>query len=243
MYSTYTNYDYPIDVFVPHEPAPAEGFPVLVVLDGHRYTNMFFEAMQNQLRIRQKTNVIAHILVSVGHQQDDTTNRRFYDFTAPAAAYHFPLRHGRQMKAVRAGGAVDFQQFLAHELLPMIHAQYDTNPQKVSLFGHSLGGLFSLWCYLTKPQLFQQYVAVSPSIWWNQHELLQRLRETKTYISTPLAIYVGGHEGDMVDDALIFYKHRHAAQPHVEFYVALEENHASVIPTTMSKMLRFISRH
>ncbi|WP_107838506.1 alpha/beta hydrolase [Metasolibacillus meyeri] len=241
MYSTYCQYDYPIEVFIPEMPVPKDGFPVIFVLDGHRYAQMMFIAMKNQMLVSEKTKVHPSIIVSVGHNQDEASNRRFYDFTAPAEQYHFPIRRGKAMEPVPVGGAADFQQFFIHELIPYICDKYDVNRARFSLYGHSLGGLFSLWCYLTEPNLFEKYVAISPSVWWNNHDLLRILHENKEKSVTPVAIFVGGDEGDMVDDAMTFYNHRLAANLPVQFYVALEENHASVIPATLSRALRFIS--
>lgn len=242
MYSTYCQYDYPIEVFVPEEEVPENGFPVLFVLDGQRYSKLIVEAMQNQTWMKQKTKVEPFIVVSIGHQNDETIKRRFYDFTAPAESYHFPLRRGKAMAPVPVGGAADFQQFIEQELMPYIAETYAVDTERYVLFGHSLGGLFSLWTYLTKPNLFHKYIAVSPSIWWNQYDLLKVLTETKQRIETPLAIYVGGDEGDMVEDAMTFFKNRASAKLPVAFYVALHENHASVIPTTISRALRFASQ-
>ncbi|WP_107943216.1 alpha/beta hydrolase [Metasolibacillus fluoroglycofenilyticus] len=241
MYSTYCKYDYPIEVFVPETPAPEGGFPVIFVLDGQRYAQMMFIAMENQMLMSEKTGVQPNIIVSVGHNQDGDRNRRFYDFTAPAEQYHFPTYKGKKIEPVPVGGAADFKQFFIEELIPYICANYNVNRAHFSLYGHSLGGLFSLWCYLTESNLFEKYVAVSPSIWWNNHELLQILHETTEKRLTPVAIYVGGEEGEMVDDAMTFYNNRHSASLLAQFYVALEENHASVVPTTLSKALRFIS--
>lgn len=241
MYSTHCDYDYPIEVFVPKDKVPVNGFPVLFVLDGQRYSKMIVEVLENQTRRQQKTRVEPFIVVSIGHNDDATINRRFYDFTAPADSYHFPVRRGKEMAPVPVGGAADFQLFMMHELMPYVLDNYPVDARRFILFGHSLGGLFSLWTYLTKPNLFEKYIAVSPSVWWNQYDLLKVLTQTKVRIDTPLAIYVGGDEGDMVDDAITFFKNRANAKLPVEFYVALNENHASVIPTTISRALRFAS--
>ena len=136
------------------------------------------------------------------------------------------------------GGALNFKHFLKDELMPKITAEYNVNPTELYLFGHSLAGLFSLWTYLTDPSAFSKYVAVSPSIWWNNHELLQLLQQEAS-TSPPLAIFVGGEEGDMVDDAITVYNNRRCYAKNTFFHIAMNENHASVIPTTISKALRF----
>lgn len=241
MFSTHCQYDYVVEVFVPTGEAPKAGYPVLVVLDGQRYGQMINQVLKNQLRNATKTKVAPMIIVSVGHHEEDALNRRFYDFTAPAKEYTFSMR----ITPKPVGGAIDFKHFLKDELLPYICSVHHVNSSQLYLFGHSLGGLFSLWAYLTEPSLFTKYVAVSPSIWWNNHELLQLLQQAKQDTMNafpPLAIYVGGNEGDMVDDAMTFYKNRRCHARDTIFYIALDENHASVIPATISQALRFYAK-
>ncbi len=55
-----------------------------------------------------------------------------------------------------------------------------------------------------------------------------------------LYIGVGGEEGDMVEDAQKFVEMASEKWINYEFYIAESENHASVIPTTMSRVLRFL---
>src|SRR3546814_8321170 len=55
-----------------------------------------------------------------------------------------------------------------HELKPLIAQRYPVDARRQTLFGHSYGGLFTLYTLFTKPQAFQGYVAASPSIWWYQ---------------------------------------------------------------------------
>lgn len=242
MFSTHCQYDYPIDVFVPTIETPTDGFPVLFVLDGQRYAQMIYNVLENQIRNAQKTKVAPMIIVSIGHHESDMIKRRFYDFTAPANKYTFPIRRGKEMKPTPVGGSLDFKHFLKDELMTAIQSQYHIDATKYYLFGHSLGGLFSLWTYLTEPTLFAKFVAVSPSIWWNNHELLQLLQQTKHKSLPPLAIYVGSDEGDMVDDAMTFYNHLSDCNKNTFFHIAMDENHASVIPTTISQALRFYAR-
>lgn len=73
-----------------------------------------------------------------------------------------------------AGGADRMLAFLADELLPHIDSTYPTYPFRI-LIGHSLGGLFALHAWLTRPQVFQACVAISPSLWWDGERLVDSL--------------------------------------------------------------------
>lgn len=240
MQSNYNNYPYILDIYVPDEAPPADGFSVIIVLDGTRYSKLFHETVTNQIRNRVKTNIEPAVIVGIGHQEQDIPKQRFYDFTAPAAEYHFPVRRGRAMKEVPAGGAEYFMDYLIHQIIPLLLEKYTINKNKISIYGHSLGGLFVLWSYLTYPNVFYKYAAISPSIWWNNHELVTRLQHVEHSYTAPLYISVGGNEGDMVVDAESFFTKAIQKGINSEFFIAEDENHASVIPTTLSRVLRFL---
>lgn len=110
---------------------------------------------------------------------------------------------------------------------------YPVNRQSQMLFGHSLGGLFALWNYSQKP-LFRAFAAISPSIWWNNHALLQQTPKEQH----PVFLAVGENEGEMVDDAVNYAK-SFELTPHI----IANENHASVVPTVMSQVLRFFKEN
>ncbi len=59
------------------------------------------------------------------------------------------------------GGGEKFLSFISDELVPFVNRNYRANEYKV-LVGHSLGGLFAGWSLITKPELFNSYIAVSP---------------------------------------------------------------------------------
>ena len=239
MKSNFNSYEYIVDIYVPQEAPPEHGFAVYIVLDGTRYGKMMQETLTNQLRNRMKTGVEAAIIIGIGHHEKDIPQQRFYDFTGPAAQYNFPVRRGREMKPMPAGGAEKLMQFLMEQVLPMVKEKHPVNPNEIALYGHSLGGLFVLWSYLNYPAKFSKYAAISPSIWWNEHELFTILDQAQDSYHSPLYITVGGAEGDMVDDAKKFAEIAAEKGIRNEFYVADQENHASVIPTTMSRILRF----
>jgi hypothetical protein len=68
-----------------------------------------------------------------------------------------------------AGGSDQFLQFLTEELKPFVQKKYRTDPFDI-LIGHSFGGLFAVHTMLNKPDVFDAYIAVSPSLWWNGWE-------------------------------------------------------------------------
>jgi hypothetical protein len=73
--------------------------------------------------------------------------------------------------ATRVGGSQVFRDFLRTELMPEIHHRYKTT-QETAIVGESLAGLFVMDSLRREPALFETYIAIDPSLWWNNSELL-----------------------------------------------------------------------
>ena len=236
-----TNYEYEISVFVPPIEQPEDGFPIIYVLDGRSYFDFAKQTINLQFRNSPKTHVEGAIVVGIGHQEKEERARRFLDYTAPASEYHFPEHtKGKWTEIKEMGGAENFSRFIEEELKPEIESRYHINKNKQTLYGHSLSGYFVLWSYLTKNERFQKYLAVSPSLWWNDEELFQYLEDVDFIENCSVFIIVGEQEGFMVTDAIRFYDKLPTCETK-QLFIAQEENHASVVPTTMSRAFRFLT--
>jgi predicted alpha/beta superfamily hydrolase len=75
-----------------------------------------------------------------------------------------------------SGGADNFLKFIETELIPLVEKQYRVQPYRI-LAGHSLGGLFAIHTMISKPGVFNSFVAVSPSLQWEKGEALKRAQE------------------------------------------------------------------
>ena len=73
--------------------------------------------------------------------------------------------------APHVGGSKAFRQFIRDELIPAIDARYRTTNER-SIVGESLAGLFIVETFLREPSLFDHYVALDPSLWWDGGSLL-----------------------------------------------------------------------
>ncbi|HEX9952454.1 MAG TPA: alpha/beta hydrolase-fold protein, partial [Rubricoccaceae bacterium] len=72
--------------------------------------------------------------------------------------------------APRVGGSAAFRAFLRDELRPVVDSLYRTTGE-TAIVGESLAGLFVVETLLLEPDLFDTYVAIDPSLWWNDHRL------------------------------------------------------------------------
>lgn len=80
------------------------------------------------------------------------------------------------------GGAGRYLRFVVDELKPWVDRSFRTAPgrEHTAIGGSSLGGLFSLWAGLERPDVFGGVMALSPSLWWNNRELLSRIQHSPT---------------------------------------------------------------
>jgi len=75
-------------------------------------------------------------------------------------------------------GAKVFRAFITDELVPEINKKYRTTNEK-GLIGESLSGLFVMETFFLNPESFDFYIAMDPSLWWNDHYLE---RNAKRYL-------------------------------------------------------------
>ena len=143
-----------INVRLPeHYSDKRRSFPVLFLLDGGEQEDFVHIAGLAQINAAygQGQEVIV-----VGIQGVD----RRHDLTPPSA-----VPSDRKL-APTSGGAAAYRRFLVGELEPRVAARFRTSGRS-ALIGESLAGLFVLETFLEDPQGFTDYIAVSPSLWWN----------------------------------------------------------------------------
>jgi uncharacterized protein len=103
-----------------------------------------------------------------------TNTDRTRDLTPTNASMWRP--DGTETKMPTSGGADKFLKFIETELIPKIEKDYRTQPYRV-FAGHSFGGLFAIHAFLTRPEVFNAYIAVSPTMQWDNHLLSRKAEE------------------------------------------------------------------
>lgn len=82
-----------------------------------------------------------------------------------------PTRVGKDREiAPRVGGSAAFRAFIADELMPEIARRYPVG-DGTAIIGESLAGLFVVETLVEAPQLFDTWIAIDPSLWWNDGHL------------------------------------------------------------------------
>lgn len=176
-------------------------------------------------------------------QSPFSRERRFIDYTPVKRKTADPQDMRSQMPA--GGGIEQFFKVIS-KIHQKISTEYSVDSQKVGLFGHSLGGLCVLESLLKAELSFlTDFIAVSPSLWWDQEAYFQKLNliNGKLLKNRRVMISVGAKEGDMVPlakRAASWFKANHFIEDSA-FYLSEDENHMSVVFTTLSRNLRWFS--
>lgn len=89
-----------------------------------------------------------------------------------------------------AGGSAAFRAFIRDEVMPMVATRYRTSGE-TAVIGESLAGLFIVETFLTEPDMFDQYAAISPSLWWESGRLAKSAAALlKTPMHKPHRLYL-----------------------------------------------------
>ena len=150
-----------INVFAPagHGGKDAAPLPVLYMPDGGQAEDFPHVAATVQALVAAG-RMMPVLLVGI----ENTERRR--DLTGPIT-----VENDKKI-APRVGGSAAFRQFIRTELMPYIGANYRVTADK-GIVGESLAGLFIVKTLLLDPALFDRYVAISPSLWWNDEALVR----------------------------------------------------------------------
>ncbi len=169
-------------------------YPVIYLLDGSKDEDFIHISGLVQFCSFSWINIIEEsIVVGIGNVD------RKRDFTYPSTMdidkKEFPT----------SGQSEQFIEFLDQELQSLITERYRTTENK-TLIGQSLGGLLATEILFKRPELFENYIIVSPSLWWdNEKLLLQKLEQSLEGKS----VYIGvGKEGLTMERLAqsLFYK-------------------------------------
>ncbi len=167
--------------------------------------------------------------------------------------YTFPTTIKEDKKKYPTTGHSDqFISFIEKELQPFIETTYKTNKNK-TIIGQSLGGLFATEVLLKQPTLFNKYIIISPSLWWDNGSLLGLNSNLLTANFTQQTdIYIGvGKEGLTpteiprvmeVDANLLAAKIKATKSNKVSVFFDYlpQENHATILHQAVSNSFKFL---
>lgn len=247
--STVNGIDYELYVALPTAYAEsAETHPTVYVLDA----DYSFAIARNILRhLADRDDIRPAIVIGIAYGGPAAYRRhRTRDYTPT----HVPTGgYGPRIQAV-SGGGPQFLRFIERELIPFIEQEYRTDTERV-LVGHSYGGLFAAWAALTRTELFDGYVIVSPSLWYDDGLLFDverggtrtRAAFRASELRGRVYLAVGDREINARRNMVADLRRLVAAlQAHdysglrLQWSVETGETHNSVFPGALSDGLRFV---
>jgi len=146
-------------------------YPVIYVVDG----NALFSSVVALVQQFGETdwNWILPKMIVVGIP---STNR-VRDLTPTHIEEDPPFRSREASK--ETGGGENFVSFLKNELIPHIDSLYPTQPHKI-LIGHSFGGLTAMNILANHTNLFNSFICIDPSMWWDNLHFLEATKKALT---------------------------------------------------------------
>lgn len=225
-----------INIYLPdgYQADTAKNFPVIYQLDGSANED-FIHTVGNVQFLTMIGYMPPTIVVGIGN-----VNRK-RDFTFPATnnanrkqqADSFIAYMEKQLAPI-AGGSPKFIAFIEKELQPYINSHYKTGGA-TTLIGQSLGGLLAAEILLKKPDLFDNYIVVSPSLWWDGESLLSaapQLLKTTYHKKKQLYIAVGTEgkvmEGDAAQLAALLKQYK-SKEARVKLAKMPQETHLTIL--------------
>lgn len=208
-----------------------EAYPVIYLLDGGAAEDYHHVAGLVQFLVTYEV-MPASIVVGIGNVD------RYRDFTHPTAV-------AEDLEDLpTGGGSAKFIGFLERELQPHVAASYRTNGHR-TIIGQSMGGLLAAEILVDHPQLFDAFVIVSPSLWWDAESLVSRAATgLQAHGATGKRVFValGSEHPKMHElaDALVAAIRGAAPTYDLRYETLREETHATVLHRAVYRALEFL---
>ncbi len=146
-------------------------YPVVYLLDGDGHFSSVVGMIQQLSTVNG--NSICPEMIVVGIPNTNRTR----DLTPTHVDADPPYMDSAFSKT--SGGGEQFIAFIEKELMPYIDAHYPTEPYKM-LIGHSFGGLTVMNTFVHHSNLFNSYICIDPSMWWDKQKLLKEAKKVLT---------------------------------------------------------------
>ncbi|MFJ6323315.1 MULTISPECIES: alpha/beta hydrolase [unclassified Rhizobium] len=200
----FDNADQPHRIFLyrPDKPAPAEGWPILYLTDGNACFATAVDALKVQASYPNGTDVSEGVIVAIGYPTEEPYDplRRSWDLSPPPGRIYPPFYP--DTPDVKTGGAERLLALIENELKPWIERQAPIDRSRQSLFGHSFGGLFTLYAMFRKPDAFNRWISASPAIYWEDATILEVEQEftekNRDFFHGELHLSAGQYEGEIL---------------------------------------------
>ena len=170
-----------INIWLPPQYKDSETkFPVLYMPDGGIKED-FPHVAKTIAELVEAKKIFPIILVGI-----ENIERR-KDLTGPTT-----VESDKKVAPV-VGKSANFRKFIKSELMPEISSKYRTTNEK-GIIGESLAGYFVMETLFLEPNTFDYYIAFDPSLWWNNHQLVENSHKYLRNYTTPKKLWFAGSQ-------------------------------------------------
>ncbi len=149
-----------------YSPTKNQKYPVVYILDGE----VFLPTVNNVHNFYSGGFMPEMVIVAISNDKN-----RMRDLTTSKVTEMYGMPFEQEN-----GEAGNFSKFIETELIPFVENKYPVTNFR-TLIGHSYGGLFALYSLVHHPELFSNYLAIDPSLDWDNQQLI---REAKDKVSS-----------------------------------------------------------
>ena len=180
--SSNTNQEYRVSIALPYsygdKDAADKKYPTIYLLDG----NWFFDMVTGMMRLMTGDGIVPRVIVvGIGYPTDDsyeaesfyeTYSLRSRDLTPITdKVWEGKIKESTPIDHIATGGAAQFLKFIKKDLMPVVETEYRVDINSQILAGMSMGGLFVLYALFHETDLFQGFIAASPSTWFGDRHI------------------------------------------------------------------------
>jgi predicted alpha/beta superfamily hydrolase len=247
IYSKFTKQNYKIDVSIPasYSASPQQSYPSFFMLDADYSFNL---AKQTTEHLSDRNHIPETFIFGIAY--DGTLNYRLNRTRDYTPIHVADGGYGPEFQKYSGGGPA-FADFLEKELIPFLQQRFRISQQRI-LVGHSYGGLFASWLLVTRPQVFDGLIAISPSLWYGDHYVFKaeqqstsKKQDLKMKVKINAFFAIGaketksyGTEFPMVEDLLAFVntlQKRNHKNLKIASVVFPDESHDTVFPAALTR--------
>lgn len=221
LYSKIMDYEYGVFVTLPrsYKENLEKKYPSLYILDGNQY---FVYTHEPYGSLVWGNMVKEHITISVAYRPDKENFR------------------GRDFRSNER--AADFVKFFQNELIPFVEDNYRTAKKDRTLFGHSLGGHFTLYTMLNAPGTFENYISCAPPV---SAEIMQFEEEfAAKHDDLPVKLFLASGENDHLTISVKRFSERFKSRNYPSLKISelytINGNHGTIAPSAYIEGLRFV---
>lgn len=179
IHSSILNQDRQVQVFIPpgYQPGSSQTYDVLYNLDGSDWNTGLIAQVQHFAETQDF--MPPTIIVSIIEPDRNAD-------LAPTHLTTWP----------HSGNAGKFLSFIKTELIPYINSHYPSNGDN-TIWGHSLAGMFVLYAMINEPALFKSYIAMDPSVWWDDCYVIKMAADKLPTLSLQgTTFFIAGRDND-----------------------------------------------